>query len=291
MSSSRSPRRGGATSCVTGLVRWTLAVVFFSSSATEMTIAAALGHAHEDLVLGHLEVDHETSLSGPCLAGREQRRLVHQVLEVGARQAGRAARDDLEVDVLGQRHLLGVHLEDALAAAHVGARHHDAAVEAAGAQERRVEHVGAVGRGDDDDALVGLEAVHLDEELVERLLALVVTAAEAGAAVRPTASISSMKMMQGACFLPCSKRSRTRLAPTPTNISTKSEPEMLKNGTPASPAMARASSVLPVPGGPISSTPLGMRPPSFWNFLGSFRNSMISSSRPSPRRCPRRPRR
>ena len=95
---------------------------------------------------------------------------------------------------------------------------------------------------------------------------------------RPTASISSMKMMQGACFLPCSKRSRTRLAPTPTNISTKSEPEMLKNGTPASPAMARASSVLPVPGGPMSSTPLGMRPPSRWNFFGSLRKAMISST-------------
>ena len=95
---------------------------------------------------------------------------------------------------------------------------------------------------------------------------------------RPTASISSMKMMHGAFFLPCSKRSRTRLAPTPTNISTKSEPEMEKNGTSASPAMARARRVLPVPGGPISSTPLGILPPSFWNFCGSLRNSMISES-------------
>ena len=44
---------------------------------------------------------------------------------------------------------------------------------------------------------------------------------------RPTASISSMKMMHGAvASWPVSKRSRTRLAPTPTNISTKSEPEM-----------------------------------------------------------------
>ena len=57
-----------------------------------------------------------------------------------------------------------------------------------------------------------------------------------------------MKTMQGAFFFACSNMSRTRLAPTPTNISTKSEPEMVKNGTPASPAMARASSVLPVPG-------------------------------------------
>ena len=47
---------------------------------------------------------------------------------------------------------------------------------------------------------------------------------------RPTASISSMKMMQGEFCLACSKRSRTREAPTPTNISTKSEPEIEKNG-------------------------------------------------------------
>jgi len=64
-----------------------------------------------------------------------------------------------------------------------------------------------------------------------------------------------MKMMQGAFFLPCSKRSRTRLAPTPTNISTKSEPEIEKNGTLASPAIARASSVLPVPGGRQAKRP------------------------------------
>jgi hypothetical protein len=93
---------------------------------------------------------------------------------------------------------------------------------------------------------------------------------------RPTASISSMKMMQGAFFLAFSNMSRTRAAPTPTNISTKSEPEMLKKGTLASPAIDLASSVLPVPGGPTSSRPRGMRPPSFWNFCGSFRKSTTS---------------
>ena len=76
----------------------------------------------------------------------------------------------------------------------------------------------------------------------------------------------------------CSNRSRTRLAPTPTNISTNSEPEIEKNGTPASPEMALAISVLPVPGGPTSSTPLGMRAPSEANFCGSLRNSTTSCS-------------
>jgi hypothetical protein len=48
---------------------------------------------------------------------------------------------------------------------------------------RRVEHVGAVGRGDDDHAGAAFEAIHLDQELVERLLALVVAAAQSRAAL------------------------------------------------------------------------------------------------------------
>ena len=94
----------------------------------------------------------------------------------------------------------------------------------------------------------------------------------------PTASISSIKIIQGAFFFPCSNISRTRLAPTPTNISTKSDPDMVKNGTFASPAIALASSVLPVPGGPTSNTPFGILPPRRWNFPGSFKNSTTSSN-------------
>ena len=67
-------------------------------------------------------------------------------------------------------------------------------------------------------------------------------------------------------------------APTPTNISTKSEPLIEKNGTPASPATARASRVLPVPGGPNSSTPLGILAPMAVNRAGMARKSLISCS-------------
>ena len=84
--------------------------------------------------------------------------------------------------------------------------------------------------------------------------------------------------MQGACFFAFSNMSRTREAPTPTNISTKSEPEMVKNGTFASPAIARANNVLPVPGGPTINTPRGIRPPSFWNLVGSRRKSTSSET-------------
>ena len=53
---------------------------------------------------------------------------------------------------------------------------------------------------------------------------------------------------------------------------------MEKNGTSASPATARASSVLPVPGGPKSSTPLGIRAPMASKRLGDRRNVVISRS-------------
>ncbi len=74
-----------------------------------------------------------------------------------------------------------MHAQDLFAATHVRTRHDHAAVEAAGPQQRRIEHVGTVGGGDQDDAFVGLEAVHLDQQLVQGLLALVVSAAQARA--------------------------------------------------------------------------------------------------------------
>ncbi|MNL14145.1 hypothetical protein D3C87_1350750 [compost metagenome] len=105
----------------------------------------ALG-AHHDLVLGVLEVavrDH-----APVLAGGHQGGFVDQVGQVGAREAGRAARDGLGVDVGGQGHVLHVDAQDALAARDVGVGHHDLTVEAAGTQQGRVQNVGTVGRGD-----------------------------------------------------------------------------------------------------------------------------------------------
>ena len=95
---------------------------------------------------------------------------------------------------------------------------------------------------------------------------------------RPTASISSINTMQGAFCLAWRNRSRTRLAPTPTNNSTNSLAEMEKKCTPASPATARASRVLPVPGGPTSSTPRGIRAPMLVNRSGCLRKATTSWS-------------
>ena len=106
--------------------------------------------------------------------GCQQRRLVGEVREIGADHPGRARRELVEVDVVGERHRARVDLEDLGAPAAIGRLHGDAAIEAPRAQQRRVEDVGPVGRGEHDDGLSRFEAVELGEDLVERLLALVV---------------------------------------------------------------------------------------------------------------------
>ena len=203
------------------------------------------GHHAVDRLLELREADQLE-----VVARREQRGLVHEVGEVGTGEPGRAARDDVEVDARRERLLLAVHREDRLASLEIGTVDDDLAVEATRAQQRGIEDVGTVRGREEDHALLLVEAVHLHQQLVERLLALVVAAAEPGTAVTADRVDLVDEHDRGCAAFACSKRSRTRDAPTPTNISTKSEPLIEKNGTPASPATALASSVLPVPGGP-----------------------------------------
>src|SRR5439155_16786600 len=60
----------------------------------------------------------------------------------------------------------------------LGPNDHDLPIEAPRPEERRVEHVGPVGGHDHDDAFVAIEAVHLAQQLIDRLLALVVPTTE-----------------------------------------------------------------------------------------------------------------
>ena len=82
--------------------------------------------------------------------------------------------------------------------------------------------------------------------------------------------------MHGAASFAVLNKSLTLDAPTPTNISINSAAEIEMNGTPASPATAFASKVLPVPGGPIKRAPLGILAPNSVYLSGYFKKSTIS---------------
>ena len=81
-----------------------------------------------------------------------------------------------EVHILRHLDLFGVDLQDVLPALQVRQLHRHPAVEAAGPGQGRVQGLGPVGGRQDDDAGVVLKAVHLGEQLVQRLLPLVVAA-------------------------------------------------------------------------------------------------------------------
>ena len=143
--------------------------------------AALLRGARDDLVDRLGDVLHGDELAvGAC---GEDCCLVEQVLDVRSREARCQAGKALEVDRRRKRLVAAVHLEYLLAPFHVGDVDVDLSVESAGTHERGIEYIRAVGRRHDDDAVVGLEAVHLDEQLVERLFTLVVAAAEPRAAL------------------------------------------------------------------------------------------------------------
>ena len=141
--------------------------------------AAAFG-AHVDFVFGVFKV---ALVDFDLLRGRQQGGFVHQVGQIRAGEAGCAARQRDQIHGFVERHFFGVHVQNLLAAAYVGQGDDHLAVEAAGALQRGVEYVRAVGGGDDDDGLVALEAVHFHQKLVKRLLAFVVAAAQTRAAL------------------------------------------------------------------------------------------------------------
>ena len=103
-----------------------------------------------------------------------------------------------------------------------------------------------------------------------------VSAPIALALLAPIASISSMNIIHGAIFLALSNNFLTLDAPSPANNSTNSEPLIEMNGTFASPAIAFAIKVLPVPGFPENSTPCGTFAPISLYLSGFFKKSMIS---------------
>ena len=140
----------------------------------------AVAPSKEHPVAGVVEVLGGHHLT--VVADREDRRLVEEVAEIRARKAGGSAGGHVQIDVRVQLLAAGVDRQDGSAFQVGGQGHRHLPVEPARAQQGRVQGLRPVGGGKDDDVVVVVEAVHLGEQLVERLLALVVTAEALSAA-------------------------------------------------------------------------------------------------------------
>src|SRR5438874_8117066 len=70
-----------------------------------------------------------------------------------------------------------------LAPFHVGKIDGDLAIETAWAKQGRIENIRPVSGSDDNDAFLGIESIHLDEQGIQGLFALIVAASDAMAAM------------------------------------------------------------------------------------------------------------
>ena len=137
--------------------------------------------AGDDASDGLLELEHANHfLVG---ASGEDRGLVDQVGKVRAAEARSLAGEDVEVDRRVERLVARVYVEDLPAALDVRPVEGHVAVETTRPKKGGVEDVWPVGGRDDDDVGVGVESIHLDQQLIQGLLTLVVTAAEPGPAL------------------------------------------------------------------------------------------------------------
>mmetsp|Transcript_3129 Transcript_3129/g.7941 ORF Transcript_3129/g.7941 Transcript_3129/m.7941 type:complete len:248 (+) Transcript_3129:25-768(+) len=93
----------------------------------------------------------------------------------------------------------------------------------------------------------------------------------------PMASISSIKMTQGCFSLAYPNISRISRALSPMYLSTMALDTTLRKDASILQAIALASSVFPVPGGPKSRTPLGGLMPTLTNRSGLMRGSSMTS--------------
>ena len=138
-------------------------------------------HAHYNLEQRLLDLLLRDQLL--VAACRKQRCLIEQVFEVCTSETGSRLGNFRELDIRVELLVAGMYLEDSLTALDIRCADIDLTVETARTQQRVIQNILAVGGCDDDNALVCTKAVHLNEQLVERLLALVMAAAETCAAL------------------------------------------------------------------------------------------------------------
>ena len=186
--------------------------------------------------------------------------------------------DRTKIDVRLERHLARVHAQNLLAPLEIGIAHGDLTIEAAGPQERGVEDVGAVGRRHDDDAVVLREAVHLDEQLVQRLLALLV-AERIAAAIAPDrvelvdeddARAVTARLPEQLADARCADAGVHLDEVGAAGRNEWARPPRRPSNAPAASCPCRAARP--------AECPRGMRPPIEANRPGSFRKSTISAT-------------
>src|SRR5207237_5287841 len=94
-----------------------------------------------------------------------------------------AAPQYKKINIVSRWDLACVHPQNFFAATHIRTVHHHPTIKASWPQQRGIKHIRTVRCCHQDDAFVRFEAVHLHQQLIQGLLALVVASAKSRSAV------------------------------------------------------------------------------------------------------------
>ena len=115
-----------------------------------------------------------------ALADSLQSTFVDDVGQLSAGGTGSHSCDNAVVNVRIRLDLLGMNLEDCFTALQIRQFYRNTAVKPSRPQQRRIQRLRTVRRGENNDAAVGFETIHLGQQLVESLFTLIVAAIVAG---------------------------------------------------------------------------------------------------------------
>ena len=116
----------------------------------------------------------------PSVFGGINGGFVHQVLQIGTGESGCRLGYTVQIHILAQRFILRVDTEYLLASLHIWPADRHLPVKPARTQNRRIQDIHTVGSCHDNDSLINSKAVHLYEQLIQRLLPLIMASAHTG---------------------------------------------------------------------------------------------------------------
>src|SRR4029077_8246379 len=112
--------------------------------------------------------------------------------------SGRASSDHAEIDAFSEFHPLGMNSQNFLASFDVRKVYGDLPIKTSRPKQRRIEDIGPVCRCDNDNPFLCVKSVHLNEQSVQRLLALIVPATESMTTV-PSKGIDLINKNNAGC--------------------------------------------------------------------------------------------
>ena len=104
---------------------------------------------------------------------------IQQVGKVGPDKSRGLLGNDFQIDILGQRLVLRMHLENCFAPFNVRTANQNLAVKTSGTKQSRIQNIRTVRGSHDDNAFVAFKTVHFDQQLIQSLFTFIMSAAHA----------------------------------------------------------------------------------------------------------------